>query len=211
MPSSPPRSSVPKRPWYLVAALVAGVVFGTSAMSDGCLAIDFYRGAPVHVDDLQGITDSAERAALIAAGDQIVDTMVLAKNRLLPLGIASLLLGAAMVIFSVRAMSGSNGARSTLVQVVLVQALVLGGGYFLRRDIQRSQMQYAMNVYHARMHETDPKVREQSERIARLLVKAGPPVSLAFQCMARLFIVVALTRPRSREFYAAAAGYFSER
>jgi hypothetical protein len=96
MPPPPPRSSAAasKRPWYLVAALIAAWVFGAGSWVDGCNAAAFYKGATVDIAAAaQSLTDAQARDEVIALGTQWLDVWAGAKSRALPLGIASLLLG----------------------------------------------------------------------------------------------------------------------
>src|SRR5262249_3283942 len=112
-----PRSRPPKRPWYLVAALVAGWLLGANAMSDGCQTIQYYRGEALNMQAPPELTDVAARQRVVELAQKYVAVMDAARGRLLPIGVALLVLGAAMVMLSARAMSGRPGARGALVQV----------------------------------------------------------------------------------------------
>jgi hypothetical protein len=213
MSNDPPRSRAPKRPWYLVAALVAGWVLGANGMWDGCNAVAFYKSEKIDVETpAQSINDSAARAKVIALNQRFVATLDAARNRLLPIGIASLLLGAAMVMFSWRAMSGRPGSRGVLVQVTLVRTALVIGGYFLTPDVRNAQLELGRESFFAiqREEQSDKQAEEQGERIMLAISKVLPPVQLAFSVLTAVFVIVALTRPRSRQFFEAAPGSFSE-
>ena len=210
----PPRSRAPKRPWYLVAALVAGWVLGANAMNDGCTAVAFYRGE--HIDiraAADPITDVEARANVITLGERYIATLDAAKNRELPIGVASLLLGAAMVMLSARAMSGRAGARGGLVQVTLVRAALVVATYSFTADVRRAELDFSHSRFIAiqREQQQDKQAIELTEKMAPYLVRIIPPAQLAFSVLASLLVVVALTRARSREFFEAAAGSLSER
>jgi hypothetical protein len=216
MPSQPPRSSArtPKRPWYLVAALIGAWVFGAGSWGDGCNAAAFYKGASVDVSaPAQALTDVQSREQVIALGSRYVEVMDAAKNRALPLGIASLLLGMAMVLLSVRSMMGQGGARRALVQVVAVHAALLVLAYFLTADVRVADLAFRKAIAVAQMREQRPDAGSvaQMESVAGALAKVIPPLQLAFRTLASALIVLALTRPRARAFFEPAAGSLSER
>jgi hypothetical protein len=210
----PPRSRAPKRPWYLVAALVAGWVLGANAMNDGCNAIAFYRGEHVDVKaPADAITDVEARANVITMSERYFATVDAAKKRHLPIGVALLLLGAAMVMLSARAMSGRPGARGGLVQVTIVRGALVIASYFIMADERRAGVDLVQAQVIASQHEAHPdkQVLEIADRMTPVIVGAYPVVALVLSSLASVFVVIALTRARSREFFEAAAGSLSER
>jgi len=214
----PPRSRAPKRPWYLVAALIAGWMIGASAMSDGCNIVMFYRGDAVDVErPAQEITDVEARKQVIDLGARVIAARDAARNRLLPLGIASLLLGAAMVMFSARALSGRAGARGALVQVTVARAALVVASYFITSDVRAVELEHFRATAMALQRETarakhieDKDTLEKAERIMALMWKAALPTQLVLSSLVSALIVVGLTRRKSREFFEAAAGPLSE-
>ncbi len=211
--SAPPRSSVPKRPWYLVAALIAGWVFGFGSLNDGCRMVAFYQGADIDEPAAQSLTDVQARDEVIALETRRVAVMDAARNRALPLAIASLLLGMAMVMLSLRSMMGRGGARRALVQVVAVQALLIVASHFLIADVRRARADVESAALIAKIREKQPD-EARGEQIAaaeRAFLKILPSLQLTFRTLASALIVLALTRPRVRAFFDAGAGTLSER
>jgi len=100
MTASRPPSAPLKRPWYLMAALVAKLDLRRAHHGEGYEELAFFRGDR---PDIHAVTDpipSAEaRDAAYAAGERWVAVKEAAKTREMPIGAASLLLGAAMVLF----------------------------------------------------------------------------------------------------------------
>src|SRR5271166_784228 len=99
-----------KRPWYLVLALLGALALGMTGACNGWAAWTLYH-EPVDVTLAgQGISDPADRAAVESRVDAYVHTLDAAKSRGWPVAVATLLLGSAMVIFSMRALGASGGA-----------------------------------------------------------------------------------------------------
>jgi hypothetical protein len=203
-PSAP---SAPKRPFYLVLALLGAWVFGASGFVDGCAVIGYYKSD--HVEPVGGfteITGNEGRARVAAAADHYADVMNASRKRVFPLAVAAFLLGTVMVAFAARAMSGRKGGRGGLVQVLCVQTALIIATYFLTADVRRAERDLNLTVQIEGLREAQPAKPESEEVIALMqrLVRVTPPVFLSVQVLLRLLILLALTRPRSRAFFAAA-------
>jgi hypothetical protein len=210
-----PRSRLPKRPWYLVASLVAGWLLGANAMSEGCQSIQYYRGETINIQAPTNVTDVEARQRIIELSQKVIGAMDAARSRLLPIGVALLVLGAAMVMLSARAMSGRPGARGALVQITLARAAVILGGYFVAADVRANETALASVATVALMreqpqHPETKQLQETLERTAAATARAMPLIELVGSSLVSLFVVIALTRQRSREFFEAAAGPLSE-
>ncbi len=194
--SRPPRASRPpgaKRPWYLIVALIGSWLFGAAILVNGCETLAFYKSDTVDGNAAaEQLADDAQREQVASRIEHYFTVMDGARRRVLPLSIAALLLGAAMVALSARAMSGRPGARSGLVQVTVVQAALAVLTYALTPDVRRAEFEVNAALSYG------------------WLGRYAPPVILAMRSFASALVVVALTRPRSRAFFDAAPGSVSE-
>jgi hypothetical protein len=209
MPARPER----KKPWYLVVALLGGLAFGVGGGCDGYRAITFYKNPSLDPASLvQGIANDIDRALVAKAFEAWLSAMDLAKARVFPIGVAMLLIGAAMVMFALRAMAARPGARGVLMQLVVVQAGLGIASYVLQKDVRTAEQGFHGAVIEAQAHEGVAD-RAEAEKVARLAVATNrwlPPVYLALRTLGSILIVIAMTRPRSREFFDAAADPVSE-
>jgi hypothetical protein len=202
-----------KKPWYLVVALLGGLAFGVGGGCDGYRSVSFFRNASLDPSALvQGIANDADRALVAKAFEAWLAAMDVAKSRVFPLGVAALLVGAAMIVFALRAMAGRPGARGVLVQLVIVQAALGVASFVLQRDVRAAEQSFHAAVIAAQAHEGVSDVNE-ADKVARLAVATNrllPPVYLALRTIGSLLIVFAMTRRRSREFFEADQGAVSE-
>ena len=203
-----------KRPWYLVLALIGSWIFGASGFVDGCSTLAFYKTPTVDAADyVAGVKGDGERIEATAAAERYITAMHTAKERVFPLGIAALLLGGAMVVFSARAMSGRSGARSGLIQVITVQAALVVATHFLTPDVRASRTDLEGAVVSAQLRESgqEQQVIDQSLALYPKIVRFRSAVWLVFRSTAALLILLALTRPRTRLFFEALEEPVSER
>jgi hypothetical protein len=179
-----------KRPWYLVLSLLGALAFGANGARSGWSTVMLYH-EPIDPSMAgRGITDEADRAAVVARVDAYVHALDAAKSRGWPLGVAKLLLGGATLFFAMRAMGGNRGARGALVQLVLAQAVVGGLTHWLLRDVEEAEIR-CIEAQQAAHH----------ERVPEEMLRAAASVALALQMLGSALIVVALTRRRSRDFF----------
>jgi hypothetical protein len=190
-----------KRPWYLLLSLLAALAFGASGAHGGWTTVMLYRE---HIDTSmagQGIVDEGDRAAVVARAEAYVQTLDAAKSRGWPLGVATLLLGMSTLFFAIRALGGNGGARTALVQLLLVQAGVVAGSYWLLRDVRHAELRWLEARHAADGHEHVPEE----------MLHAVASVALALQMLGSALTVVGLTRRRSRDFFESAAAAVGER
>ncbi len=195
-------------------ALIGSWIFGASGFIDGCSTLAFYKTPTVDAADyVAGVKNDAERVEATAAAERYITAMHTAKERVFPLGIAALLLGGAMVVFSARAMSGRSGARSGLLQVVTVQTALVIATHFLTPDVRASRADLEGAVVSAQLRESgqEQKVIEQSLALYPTIVRFRSAVWLVFRSTAALLILLSLTRPRARLFFEALEEPVSER
>jgi hypothetical protein len=202
-----------KRPWYLVLALLGALALGMTGACNGWAAVNAYREPVDQSQYGEGVSDPADRAALEARVEAFVQTMDAAKSRGWPMAVAGLLLGGAMVMFAMRAIGGSRGARSALVQLVVAQAGLNAAGYWLLRDVMNADTRYqeARQVAFAHEHIPDRTQADDALRSTLAMVRARNPIGLVLNALGSALIVVALTRRRSRDFFDAAAAAIEER
>jgi hypothetical protein len=210
MSTVPPTGSARKRPWYLLVALLGAWLFGAAGMASGWDRIEFYRMSKIDPTAISEIADDATRANVLAAHDHYVAAMDAGRAHIFPLGVASFVLGIAMWIVAGSAMTGRRGARTILIQVLLAQAVLLGVDFFVTRDVRAREMELALVFANARQVTADKEQLAQAEKITAAIMRIAPPFVLAGQVLARGLIIIALTRPRSREFFEAASSQMSE-
>jgi hypothetical protein len=188
-----------------VAALVGGWVYGAQALSEGYEAIAFYRGEQTDVHTLADqIPDGSLRDIAVAAGERWLAMKQSSQNREMPIGAATLLLGAAMVLLSARSMTGREGARSALVQVVLVHAGVVVTGFFLTTAVARADAEFRTRVVEGMTHGVNaPAIQERTDRWLEAASRLQAPLEIMVQTVFSGLIVLALTRPRVRAFFPA--------
>ena len=205
MTASRPPSAPAKRPWYLTAALVASWIYGAQAMSDGWEELAFYRGERPDVLAVADQIASADaRDAAAAAGDRWLAIKDAAKKREMPIGAASLLLGAAMVLFAARSMAGRESSRSALVQVVAVHAGLVIAAFLLTQDVTLAQSAFQMRLSEG-LTRADPEAMAATREILHVIERALGPISVTMDAAVSALIVLALTRPRARAFFTTTA------
>lgn len=196
-----------KRPWFLVLALFGALAFGLSGARDGWRLVEMYR-EPVDPSLAgEGIVDEADREAIVHRAGAFVAALDAAKTRGWPLGVAGLLLGGAMVFFSMRAIGGSGGARAALVQLVVAQAGANAASFWLLRDVREAELRVREATQLTQIRAQDRGHAEDFLRAARAL----GPIGAALGAIGSALVVVALTRRRSRDFFDAAAEAVEER
>jgi hypothetical protein len=208
-PPRMPGQGLPKRPWYLVGALLLSWIFGAAAFVDGCSnASILHSGRYAAADKLESGADETIRAAAILANDQYLDVWFGARNRLYPLSVATFLLGAALVWAAARAMAGRPSARGPVIQIALAQAVLAIVTFILTPDVRAAQITLAL----ARANDgSDPEATAlfvaHLPQVARVVMVGY----LVVRCLLAVAIVVSLTRPQAREFFEATERRLSER
>lgn len=196
-----------------MVALIVSWFFGASAFVEGCRTISFYRDNNNDAHDyVVHVRTAAERTEAMKVAENYLSTMYNAQKRVFPLAVAGMLLGAVMVGFSARAMSGRAGARGALIQIVSVQAALVIGAHVLTADVRYARAAIdALIAAQLREAVPDAESMEKSLAVSSKMFALGETIWLVLRSMASTLIVVALTRSRSRRFFEAAEGRFSER
>jgi hypothetical protein len=203
--SAPP--NVRKRPWYLVAALVGAWILGATAMNEGCYEISYYK-TPDHAELVQAEAETfgrdADHTAVVQALEHYFSVIDGAKTRVFPLAIAALLLGAAMWALAAGAMASRSGARTALVQVISVHALVIVLAFAITPDVRAAEAEEISR----RAALTTPMPPPGPMRDARRFVmdhsRFIPILRRSLRLISYALVLVALTRRRTREFFEAA-------
>jgi hypothetical protein len=201
-----------KRPRYLVVALIAALVFGAGCWTEGCGRLEFYRsGEDQSVVINAGIKGDADRARAEALYHRFTAVSDDARKRVIPLAAATFVLGAALLALASRGLAGKTRSRGALMQVVAAQALVVMLAYFVTRDVHNAELDWAMERAIIQQHEALPQ--QEFDEVLPKMQAMRPyllPSWLVFRSVASALILLALSRPRSREFFEAAGKPLSE-
>jgi hypothetical protein len=202
-----------RRPRYLVVALVAALVFGAGCWTEGCGRLAFFRGERDHHASMtSSIRDDLDRAQAEGLYQRFVDVADMSRGRAVPMAAATFVLGAALLALAARGLAGKSNTRSALMQVVAAQAIVVVASYFVTRAMfdAEADWQYETALIHQR-ERMPPDQYAQAVPMLRAMRRWTPPGWLVVRTLASALIVVALSRPRSRDFFEAAARPVSER
>lgn len=168
-----------KRPWFLVLALIGGWLFGAQGLVNGCTLINFYNS-----DAAYESTEDDAQAQENRRNEPLRKALDTARTRVFPLAVAMLVLGGAMVVFAARAMGGRSQARSGLIQIACVHAVLGVVWYVLTPEVRAAQGEMA-----------------RQSGYGNVVQRYVPPIELALETLASALIVLSLTRPRSRAFF----------
>ncbi|MGO9838321.1 MAG: hypothetical protein ACLP1X_29425 [Polyangiaceae bacterium] len=192
-----------KRPFYLVLALLGALALGANDACTGWATVALYR-EPIDPSLAgEGIPDEGDRVALVARFEAYLRALDAARPRGWPLGIATLLLGSAVLVFATRALGGSGRARAALVQLVVAQAGTYAAAYWLLPGVLEAELHVHEAKQAAETHEHVPE-RARADEITRAttgMLRAMNPLGLALRTLGSALVVIALTRRRSREFF----------
>jgi hypothetical protein len=199
-----------KRPWYLVAALLGAVAFGVNGGCDGFRQVSLYRAEHLSTpaSDLAWVADDGDRDRLVGLFQQQLDVLDVAKDRVFPLAVAALVVGFALTLFAMRAMAGRGSARAPLCQLVAVQAILGVAAFILLRDVRAADV-----AWRAAVTEVEQKQLVGDGALGQVVanvMRYVQPLVLVLKSAASIFIVVALTRPKTREFFDARPDPVSE-
>lgn len=130
MSSERQHDGVPRRPIYLVIALIAMWLIGMNTAAEGLVAIQVAR------DPFSAATPplGADSEALLRAA--WVEAIAAHARVTLPLGVAQLILGALLVFVAARALFGRKASTSFALQVIGANAALLVVGYVLRQPVR---------------------------------------------------------------------------
>lgn len=206
--NAPKAAPGPRRPRYLVVALVLALAFGAGCWTEGCGRLAFYRGENDYgAQANQQIKDDQDRARVEALYQTYLDAADSSRGRAIPLAAAIFVLGAALLALTARGLAGKSNTRSALVQIVAAQAIVVAGSYFALRPMREAELLWQSEHQLAMKRETMPAEQyEQLRPMMSSMRRWTPPTWLALRTFASVLILVALTRQRSREFFEAAGG-----
>ncbi len=196
-----------KRPIYLVIALVLAFALGTGGWMSGCETIQYYKADDIVLRTDTSLKEESERPRLKAATEHYIAVRDGAKKRAFPLGVASFLLGAALLSLAARGLAGRRGGRSALVQVVGVQAVLAVVAFVATREVRwaETEMRVIEAMANSPRAATTADERVQIEGISRAFAKVMGPAVLGVRSVFALAIIFALTRPRVRDLMEASA------
>jgi len=215
--SAPPPTpaSVRKRPWYLVAALIAASVIGLNAAVAGAHWLNYYRSPrPDAALELargetlpmapasRAVLSGEEREAVVKALDAVLDARDAKRQRFYALAIAELLLGAAIFFVAGRAMSGRLAARNLLMQLVGARAAVAAVTFATTGDVRRAEVVLGKAEAIANLRaQGQQEALRAGEHFLDGMIETWLLLPFAFLMGASALIVIALTRPRARGYF----------
>lgn len=209
MASEPPQgapAATANRPRYLVVALVIALIFGAGCWTSGCAQLQVYRGLKDQGAASNAlIRDDSERAHVEALYKRHLDAADDTRSRGIPLAAATFVLGAALLALASRALGGRTNARAALMQVVAAQAVVGVIHFVAMRKATEAELDWLLAGTLAYKHQAlRPANYAFWTPIHRFDRAYREPTVLALRLLGTAFVVFALTRQRSREFFEAA-------
>lgn len=189
-----------------MVALVMALLFGAGCWTEGCGTLAFYRGdTDVLAEQNQRIQDDEDRARVEGLYQHYLDAANDGRGRAIPFAAGIFVLGAALLALGARGLAGKANTRSALMQVVAAQAIVVAASFFVNKEVRYAQDAWRFEQMIAQQHEKmAPDQFERSLPTFRAMRRWMPGTWLTIRSVASVFILIALSRQRSREFFEAA-------
>jgi hypothetical protein len=200
----------PKRPWYLVLALLGALALGTTGAYRGWEQVALYHATLDPSAVGEGIADEHDRALVVSRTEAVIHALDAAKSRGWPLAVATLLVGGATLLFAMRALGGSAGARAALVQLVVAQAGIAIAGHYLLRDFIEADLRWREAEQAAQEHATGT-APVQPPVSTMTVLRAASTMVLVLRTLGSALVVIGLTRRGSRDYFEATAAAVEER
>jgi len=197
-----------KRPRYLVVALVTALIFGAGCWTEGCDRLTFYQAKQDNSSAMHaGIKGNADRERAEALYHRFTEVAYATRGRVIPMSAALFVIGAALLALASRGLAGKHNTRGVLMQVVVVQAALVVASHFLTRERREAELDWGVERTLIELRETAPPDQYAAQvQVIHAVRRFGIPGWLAVRTLASALIVLALTRPRAREFFDAAEG-----
>jgi len=200
-----------KRPWYLVLALLGALALGITGAYKGWEEVTLYHASLDPTAAGQGIADEHDRTVVIARTEAVIRALDAAKSRGWPLAVATLLVGSATLLFAMRALGGSSGARAVQVQLVLAQAGIGVAGHLLLRDVIEADLQWREAEHSAEEHAAGVVAPVQPPISTMAVLRAASTMVLVLRTLGSALVIIGLTRRGSREYFDETAAAVEER
>lgn len=189
-----------KRPWYLVVALLAALALGTIDAREGWGTAALFHAQVDPTLFGAGIADEQDRQVVVSRAEDALHALDASRARGWPFAVATLLLGSATLLFALRALGGSAGARAALVQLVFAQAGLNVASHFFLSDVLEAQLRLAEAEANANVHAAGMP-REPGPVPTLAMMRATSRVFLVLRTLGSGLIVLGLTRKKSRDFF----------
>lgn len=195
-----------KRPFALTSALLLCLFFGFWGANDGCQTLSFYRNGSMEPPmEALAYADANQRANVVAAFANLAVETEHARPRAFPLAAAGLVLGIAIVLFSLRAFARTAGSRTVLWQLAIAQTALVVGAHFSLPRLWTANMNTIATIQRAKQSEAghSDDERKGTEQFIRLM-PALPAAGTGVRAVLGVLVLLVLTRRSTREYFDAA-------
>jgi hypothetical protein len=214
-PSGAPRASSPPRtpgrstrPWYLVASMSLMWLVGLLGAMNGCAEIEYLRGSQEGHDRLREALDETDqpgvRALLVRQSAQL-EGMARQHQVAFPLSAGHFVLSCLLVLAAGAALAGRKGSRGLALQAVGASAALAVAAYALLGPVRESVAVAVAEdaVLHPELDPAQPTPADVMAAYHDGQLQAER-VWMAMQLAGFAFAGLALTRRRTKSYFAAA-------
>ena len=198
-PPSPSAKNPSKRPVYLVIALLMVWMVGLFGATEGCQTIDVLHhpeSVRVALERMSDLETSKRQEALI-------ETVLKFRQTVTPLAVGQLILGSLLTFTAGLTLLGRGQARRIALQAIIVYALFLPLDYVMRRPMRAVAIDaITQGSPFPPLEEGGPALEPSDLRVVYLWAYRG---ALGVQLTVLALGLFAMTRPRVRAFFSAAA------
>jgi hypothetical protein len=196
---APSPKNASKRPVYLVIALLLVWMVGLFGATEGCQTIDVLH----HPESVRTALERISDIETSKRQEALIDTVLQFRQTVTPLAVGQLLLGSLLTFTAGLTLLGRGQARKIALQAIVVYALFLPLDYMMRRPMRAVAIDAiagGMTFPPLEQGASSPEISDL--RVVYWWAYRG---ALAVQMTILTLGLVAMTRPRVRAFFSAAA------